>query len=133
MSEAGAGSVAVNFPALPEYEKRVSTTGPSTGLDTKTEKLSPVQEEKLGAVAEVTKEQIAATDPVRRLREREAEIGMQDAELQRFAGDAQEQLRTGPEAQAAKAYVDWARHRTQQEESRLAAMPPPRFFKSGDG
>jgi hypothetical protein len=123
----------VNFPALPEYEKRVSVTGPSTGEDTKTERLSDEQKTKLGAVQDVASQEIAATAPVRALKEREAQIGQQDIEAQQFAADAEQNLRNGPEARAAQDYVDYARRRTREQEAKFDAAPPPALFADRNG
>lgn len=126
-------AVNVNFPGPPVYEQRSTVTGPTTGTDTTTKPVTPREEAAQGELATRTTEEIAFTERKRAQDAKAAGVEQQNIELQQFAEQAQENLRNGPEAQAARKYVDWARQRTRDEEDRLSKMPAPALFADREG
>lgn len=126
-------AVAVNFPAPPAYENRVSTTGPTTGQDTTDKTLSEEQKATLAAGADIGAQEIAATQQKRDLADKTARTEQQNVELQQFVGEARENMLTGPEAKAAKGYVDWARNHVREESDRYAKAPAPALFADRQG
>ena len=128
-----ASGVAVNFPGLPEYEKRTSVAGPSSGKDTKTEQLS---QEQIDATAKVD----AAAEKQKQAAIRQGDHGklvaaaeVEGVERETGAADSAERMRTGFDVQAADNYIKWARQHTKDESERLAARPSPALFADSEG
>lgn len=129
----GAGGIAINFPEPSPFEQRTTTVQPTSGKDTKTETLSPEQIAARDEQHARTAEEVAFTEREAAQRKRAAEVEQQNVEAAQFAADAEEQARTGPQAQAAKSYIDWARQHTREEENKLAKMSAPSLFADRDG
>jgi hypothetical protein len=133
VSVPGAG-VAVNFPGLPEFEKRDSkdTTNASHG-GTTTQKLSDVQQQALGGIDQAAEAQKAGTGEVRTQAEKIAGVEAQGALDEQAAAKYKLDQLTSPAAYDADIAVSRARDNVKEQQARYAAMPPPSLFAAKDG
>lgn len=125
-------AVEVNFPGPAPYEHRVSTVGSTTGTDTTEEVVTPRQEAAQVALEHQTEDEVALARRKQAQAEKVAGAELQNVEAAQFVEQGLEALRTGPEAQKARDYIDMARARLRSEQDRLDKMPAPALFADRD-
>lgn len=121
-------SLAVNFPGLPEYEQHSTTVNPTVGKDTTTKPVTPEETAAEGKISDLTQQDIALQAQQAEQRRKENEAQGQAAERQQFIDESIAQQRTGPEALAAKDYLDKMRVHVRDEQDKLSKMPPASLF-----
>ncbi len=126
-------AVEVNFPGPAPYEHRTSTVGPSTGEDVSEDVVTPRQEAAQTELAHVTEDRAALARRKQVQADAVVDVEKKNIELQRFADESQQLLRTGPEAQRVATYIDMARNRLRDQQDKLDKMPAPALFADREG
>lgn len=129
---ADGAAVEVNFPGPAPYEHRTTTVGATTGQDTTEEVVTPRQEAAQVALEHQTEDEVALARRKQAQAEKVAGAELQNVEAAQFVEQGLEALRTGPEAQKARDYIDMARARLRSEQDRLDKMPAPALFADRD-
>lgn len=131
-SDSGSGNTVINLGQPPEFEKRTSVTAPTTGKDTTTKPVTPEETAAEGKIAGLTQDEIALQGRQAQQNSAVASATADEAQRQQFIEEGLAAQRTGPEAMAAKAYLDQMRVHVRDEQDKLSKMPPASLFADRD-